>query len=181
MMRKEQHKALQEKQNSNSRNSKVGDVLSLCEGLVDSKEEKELFARNYELEISAVTPAVSNDSEKSSLSSQAPASRPLVPPGFKTNPLEKSSGLKSLIHPSLSEVHNFHFYLYFYFIVYWVECIWLEMLVCFFIYQQQTCINLCHFLILKVLNHTLWQTVFQTVDTISLFVSHTLHIVIFLL
>ncbi|XP_042049663.1 uncharacterized protein LOC121795240 [Salvia splendens] len=104
MMRKEQHKALQERQNSNSRNSKVGDVLSLCEGLVDSKEEKELFARNNELEISAVTPAVSNDSEKSSLSSQAPALRPLVPPGFKTNPLEKSSGLKSLIHPSLSEV-----------------------------------------------------------------------------
>ncbi|KAG6427172.1 hypothetical protein SASPL_111412 [Salvia splendens] len=100
MMRKEQHKVLQEKQNSNSRNSKVGDVLSLCEGLVDSKEDKGLFSRNNELEISAV----SNDSEKSSLSSQAPASRPLVPPGFKTNLLEKSSGLKSLIHPSLSEV-----------------------------------------------------------------------------
>ncbi|KAL1549814.1 hypothetical protein AAHA92_17862 [Salvia divinorum] len=100
MMRKEHHKALQEKQNSNLRKNKVGDALSLCEGLVDSKEEKGLFARNNELEASAV----SNDSEKSSLSSQAPASRPLVPPGFKTNPLEKSSGLKSLIHPSLSEV-----------------------------------------------------------------------------
>ncbi|XP_057780476.1 uncharacterized protein LOC130999023 [Salvia miltiorrhiza] len=103
MMRKEQHKALQEKQ-INSGKSKVGDVLSLCEGLVDSKEEKGLFVRNNELEVSAVTPALSNDSEKSSLSSQAPASRPLVPPGFKTNPLEKSAGLKSLIHPSLSEV-----------------------------------------------------------------------------
>lgn len=104
MMRKEQQKALQEKQNSNSGKNKV-DVLSLCEGLIDSKEEKGLFVRNNELEISAVTPALSNDSEKSSLSSQAPAPRPLVPPGFKTNPPEKSSVLKSLIHPSVSEVH----------------------------------------------------------------------------
>ncbi|KAL1546249.1 hypothetical protein AAHA92_22874 [Salvia divinorum] len=104
MMRKEQQKFLQEKQNSKSGKSKVGDVLSLCEGLVDSKEEKGIFVRNNELEVSAATPALSNDSEKSSLSSLAPAPRPLVPPGFKTNPLEKSSGLKSLIQPSLSEV-----------------------------------------------------------------------------
>ncbi|XP_042046309.1 uncharacterized protein LOC121792432 isoform X1 [Salvia splendens] len=104
MMRKEQHKVLQEKQNSNSGKSKVGDVLSLCEGLVGSKEEKGIFIRNNELEVSAAIPALSNDLEKPSLSSLAPVPRPLVPPGFKTNPLEKSSGLKSLILSSLSEV-----------------------------------------------------------------------------
>lgn len=94
MMRKEQHKALQEKQSSNTGKNKV-DVLSLCEGLIDSKEEKGPFIRNSESEV---------DSEKSSFSSQTPAPRPLVPPGFKTNPVEKSSGLKPLIHPSVSEV-----------------------------------------------------------------------------
>lgn len=113
MMRKEQHKVLQEKQNSNSGKSKVGDVLSLCEGLVDSKEEKGIFIRNNALEVSAAIPALSNDLEKPYLSSLAPAPRPLVPPGFKTNPLEKSSGLKSLILPSLSEVRDFNFCFFF--------------------------------------------------------------------
>lgn len=97
MMRKEQHKALQEKQSKPGKN-KV-DVLSLCEGLIDSKEDKGPFVRNSVSEVS--------DAEKSFLSSQAPAPRPLVPPGFKTNPVEKSSGLKSLIHPSMSEVSYF--------------------------------------------------------------------------
>lgn len=100
MMRKEQHKALQEKQNSNMGKNKAGDVSDLFEILGDSKEEK----RNNELAVSAATPILSSDSEKSSSASQAPASRLLVPPGFKSNSLEKSSGLKSLIHPSLSEV-----------------------------------------------------------------------------
>ncbi|KAH6789243.1 hypothetical protein C2S51_004249 [Perilla frutescens var. frutescens] len=102
MMRKEQHKALQEKQNSNIGKNKGGDGSNLFDVLLDSKEEKGLV-RNNESEVSVATPILS-DSEKSALASQAPASRLLVPPGFKSTPLEKSSALKSLIHPSLPVV-----------------------------------------------------------------------------
>ncbi|KAI3444498.1 hypothetical protein Pfo_001163, partial [Paulownia fortunei] len=104
MMRKEQQRALQEKQKSNLEKHKAGGVSDLCEVLVDTKEEKGILIRNNELEVSAVTPSLSNDLEKSSFASHSPASRPLIPPGFKNNTLEKSSGLKSLIHPPLSEV-----------------------------------------------------------------------------
>lgn len=107
-MRKEQQKALQEKQNFNLEKHKGGAVSDLFEVLADSKEDKELLVRNNEFEVSAVTPILSNDLEKSSFATHAPASRPLIPPGFKNNSPEKSSGLKSLIHSSLSEVRYFN-------------------------------------------------------------------------
>lgn len=102
MMRKEQQKTLQEK-------TTAGGVLNLCEGLVDNREEKGRLLRNNEREVSAVPSILSNDLEKPSVASHAPASKLLAPPGFKTNLLEKSSASKSLHHPSLSEVCYFHF------------------------------------------------------------------------
>lgn len=103
MMRKEQQKALQEKQKSNQENQKDG-ISDLCEALDDSKEERGHFVRKNELEVSAAIPIISNDLEKSSFASHSPASRPLVPPGFQSNVLDKNSGVKSLIRPPLSEV-----------------------------------------------------------------------------
>ncbi|KZV37411.1 hypothetical protein F511_01279 [Dorcoceras hygrometricum] len=79
IMRKEQQKVLQEKQKSNLENQKDG-MSDLCEDLDDSKEEKGHFASH--------------------------SSRPLVPPGFRNNVLDNNSGVKSLIHPPLSEVRK---------------------------------------------------------------------------
>ncbi|PIN20170.1 hypothetical protein CDL12_07132 [Handroanthus impetiginosus] len=98
MMRKEQQKALQDKQKLNLEKHKAGDVSDIFE------EEKGLPVRNNELEVSAATLNLSSDLEKSSFASHAPASRPLVPPGFKSNSVEKSSGLTPLIHSPLLEV-----------------------------------------------------------------------------
>ncbi|KAK4411434.1 hypothetical protein Sango_0216400 [Sesamum angolense] len=104
MMRKEQQKALQEKQRLHLEKNESGGVSDLFEVLVNSKEENSV--NNDELEVSTAAPILSNDLEKSSFVSHSPSSRPLVPPGFKSNTLDKSSGLKSLIHPSFSEVKN---------------------------------------------------------------------------
>ncbi|KAK4418561.1 hypothetical protein Salat_2268900 [Sesamum alatum] len=104
MMRKEHQKALQEKQRLHPEKHESGGVSDLFEMLVNSKEENGV--NNDELEVSAAAPILSNDSEKSSFVSHSPSSRPLVPPGFKSNTLDKSSGLKSLIHSPLSEVQK---------------------------------------------------------------------------
>ncbi|KAG8391874.1 hypothetical protein BUALT_Bualt01G0232300 [Buddleja alternifolia] len=101
---KEQHKALQEKQKLNLDKHKTGGLSDFSEVLEDSKEEKGIFTKNNELEVSAAIPIPSNDLEKSSFASHSPASRPLVPPGFKNSSLEKSSVLKSVIRPPLSDV-----------------------------------------------------------------------------
>ncbi|KAL8495151.1 hypothetical protein ACS0TY_019355 [Phlomoides rotata] len=97
IMRKEQQKTLQEKHTG-------GGLLNLCEGLEDNREEKGLLVRNNEMEVSAVPSILSNDLEKSSFASHAPASRLPAPPGFKTNPLDKKIVNKSLVHPYQSEV-----------------------------------------------------------------------------
>ncbi|KAL6496809.1 hypothetical protein OROHE_027291 [Orobanche hederae] len=104
MMRKEQQKVLQEKQKSNLEKHKGGAASDVSEVLADSKEEKGLLGKNNELEVPGGIPILSNDLEKSSFTSHSPASRPLIPPGFKSNTLEKSSGSKFLVHPPLSEV-----------------------------------------------------------------------------
>ncbi|KAL0339449.1 UNVERIFIED_CONTAM: hypothetical protein Sangu_1467000 [Sesamum angustifolium] len=103
MMRKEQQKVLQEKQKLLLEKHKSSDVSALHELLEDKKEKKESFLRNNEFEDSAATPTLGNDSEKSSFASNSPASRPLVPPGFKNNILEKSSVVRSPIHNPLVE------------------------------------------------------------------------------
>ncbi|CAK9156727.1 unnamed protein product [Ilex paraguariensis] len=104
LMRKEQQKALQEKQKSSidkHRNHGVSDIAMLLE---DMKTEKRLLDKKNELDV-LVTPSVSNnDSGKSSLASQVPPSRPLVPPGFTSSILEKNAGTKSLVHPQSREV-----------------------------------------------------------------------------
>lgn len=108
MMRKEQQKALQEKQKTNPGKHKAGGVSDLFDALADSKEESGLV-RNSELEVSAAIPILSNDLEKLPFTSHSPVSRPLIPPGFRNNTQEKSSSLKSLIHPTLSEVCQCYF------------------------------------------------------------------------
>ncbi|KAL3622157.1 hypothetical protein CASFOL_033568 [Castilleja foliolosa] len=102
MMRKEQHKALQEKQKSNPEKHKGGVFTDLGEVLGDSKEEKGLLGRKNEFEVPGGIPIPSNDLEKP-FTSHSPASRPLVPPGFKTTTIEKGSGPKFLL-PHSSEV-----------------------------------------------------------------------------
>lgn len=100
-MRKEQQKALQEKQKSNLEKRKADSVSDVSVLLDDTKEEKGVLDADNELD-SAITPS-SIDSGKSALPSQVPY-RPLVPPGFKNTVVEKASGLKSLIQSHSVEV-----------------------------------------------------------------------------
>ncbi|XP_051127768.1 uncharacterized protein LOC127249121 [Andrographis paniculata] len=106
VMRKEQQRSLQEKQKLTLDKHKAGVLSDLYEMVMDSKEEKGLLIRNNELIASAATSMSTTDSEKPSSTSQSPALRPLVPPGFKSNSLEKSSALKSQIYPTLTEVES---------------------------------------------------------------------------
>ncbi|KAL3649574.1 hypothetical protein CASFOL_005977 [Castilleja foliolosa] len=95
MMRKEQHKTLQEKQKSNPDKHKGGVFSDLGEVLGDSKEENGFLGRNNEFDVPGGIPIPSNDLEKP-FTAHSPASRPLVPPGFKTNTIENGSGSKFL-------------------------------------------------------------------------------------
>uniref|UniRef100_A0A5B7A9G5 Uncharacterized protein n=1 Tax=Davidia involucrata TaxID=16924 RepID=A0A5B7A9G5_DAVIN len=103
LMRKDQQKALQEKQkfNPDKHKNELSDINVL---LGDTKDEKRLLHRNNELEESVILQVSNNDSGKSSFPSQSPASRPLVPPGFRSTLLERNSGMKSLIHTHPVEV-----------------------------------------------------------------------------
>uniref|UniRef100_A0A5B7AAV6 Chorismate synthase n=1 Tax=Davidia involucrata TaxID=16924 RepID=A0A5B7AAV6_DAVIN len=103
LMRKEQHKALQEKPklNLDKHKDEVSDITAFLE---DTKDEKRLLNRNNELDESVALQDSNNDSGKSSFPSQSPASRPLVPPGFRSTLLERNSGMKSLIHTHPVEV-----------------------------------------------------------------------------
>lgn len=107
LMRKEQQKAFQEKQKLNPEKRKDGfDISSLME---DSKDEKIVLNRSNESGDSLIFKNSNNDSEKSSLPPQTPASRPLVPPGFTSTNVERNFGPKSVIHPHTVEVTLFHF------------------------------------------------------------------------
>lgn len=106
LMRKEQQKSLQEKQKMSLEKHKAGNASDLCESSEGNKEEKGLLGVYSELDVStATTPILSNESEKSSFSSNA--SRPPVPPGFTNNILEKSSDTNSLVPFPLAEVCYF--------------------------------------------------------------------------
>ncbi|GAA0169485.1 hypothetical protein LIER_23962 [Lithospermum erythrorhizon] len=89
LMRKEQHKVLQGKQN-------VGAGIS--EFLEDMKEEKSDLGVSNVLEESATAAIPVNDSITSSTLSQSITSRPLVPPGFANAIVEKNSGPKPSVH-----------------------------------------------------------------------------------
>ncbi|XP_021748774.1 uncharacterized protein LOC110714546 isoform X2 [Chenopodium quinoa] len=98
LMRKEQQKALQEKQKSSQ--GKTGDAFSemaLLENPSDDKISTDLD------KVSKPTPR--EDSSKLSVSSHAPPSRPLVPPGFVSSVVDKSSTAKSsLVHAESIEI-----------------------------------------------------------------------------
>ncbi|XP_059598922.1 uncharacterized protein LOC100248277 isoform X4 [Vitis vinifera] len=106
LMRKEQQKAFQEKQNLNPDKHKGDSVPDVTALLEDPKDEKGLLNRNSEVAELVIVPDSHNDSGKSSLPSQTPASRPLVPPGFTSTILERNFGIKSIIHPHPAEVGN---------------------------------------------------------------------------
>ncbi|KAF5464348.1 hypothetical protein F2P56_014430 [Juglans regia] len=101
LMRKEQQKAFQDKQNLNP--DKRKDEFDITTLLEDSKDEKNLLNRSKESDDPVILKASLNDPEKSLLPPQTPASRPLVPPGFKSTVLERNSGPKSMIHPQTAE------------------------------------------------------------------------------
>lgn len=97
LMRKEQQKSLQEKQKSNQ--GKMEDPFSaMCsaEHPSDGKTSTDLD------KILKQTPQ--NDSSKLSVPSQATPSRPLVPPGFVSSVVDKSSTAKSLLHAEPLEI-----------------------------------------------------------------------------
>ncbi|XP_047333957.1 uncharacterized protein LOC124937696 isoform X2 [Impatiens glandulifera] len=87
LMRKEQHKSLQEKQNQNAEKRKDGQVSDISEFLDDTSRDLRPFGRR-EVDETVIPPA-STDSSKSSLLPQI--SRPRVPPGFKNTVPEKDS------------------------------------------------------------------------------------------
>lgn len=80
LMRKEQHKAFQEK---NKFNQKENSELDITVVLGDTKDEKKILNKESELDEAPMIKDSNNDSSKTSLPSQTHASRPLVPPGFK--------------------------------------------------------------------------------------------------
>lgn len=103
-MRKEQHKALQEKQ-KNPDKHKDGLVSDFTASLEDAKDGKRVFNRSNGLDESSQT--VSND-ESCKSSSQILGSRPLVPPGFKSAIVERNSSVKALNQSHAVEVYSSH-------------------------------------------------------------------------
>ncbi|KAL9385400.1 hypothetical protein Peur_022410 [Populus x canadensis] len=101
-MRKEQHKAFQEKQKLNPEKSK--DASDVTELLEDSKDNKRLLNGSNELDKTVIQPMPINDPDKPLYPLQAPVSRPLVPPGFSSAIVEKHAGAKSLTNSDPSEV-----------------------------------------------------------------------------
>ncbi|PPS15580.1 hypothetical protein GOBAR_AA04974 [Gossypium barbadense] len=96
---KEQQKAFQEKKINPERRK---DDFDISELLKDSKGDKGVANRNKESDESI--PASNIVSDKTSLHSQTPASRPLVPPGFTSTVLERNVGTKSSMHSHSSQV-----------------------------------------------------------------------------
>ncbi|XP_031393806.1 uncharacterized protein LOC116205364 [Punica granatum] len=91
LMRKEQQKAFQERQKVNpERRRDIFDITTLLE---DSGHEKRTFHKNDEVDEHTEPQEFSSDPAKSSLSSQAPAPRPLVPPGFAGAMQERKSNM----------------------------------------------------------------------------------------
>ncbi|KAE9615812.1 hypothetical protein Lalb_Chr04g0259241 [Lupinus albus] len=101
LMRKEQHKAIQEKQNLNPDKSKdVFDITSL----LDDNDDRLVKRSNKSAEPPVVLSALSDDSEKFSLAHIVSTSRPLVPPGFASTLVERNSGVKTSTNNRSTEV-----------------------------------------------------------------------------
>ncbi|XP_077245509.1 chorismate synthase [Tasmannia lanceolata] len=109
LIRKEQQKALQEKQKHipNHRKDVFGtDIASLLE---NSEDDQSLWDKSNNKSQDRVATVSQNDSVKCSLPTQAPASRPLIPPGFMSTLLEKNLCAKSSVPSLSSEVGNIGF------------------------------------------------------------------------
>ncbi|KAF2291164.1 hypothetical protein GH714_020449 [Hevea brasiliensis] len=106
LMRKEQQKAFQEKQRLNPEKSK--DDFDISELMEDPKDDKGFLIRKNESDEPVTQSSSNTDSDKSSFSSPAPVSRPLVPPGFSSTMVEKNIGIKPSIHPQPPEIGNEH-------------------------------------------------------------------------
>ncbi|KAK4792980.1 hypothetical protein SAY86_023415 [Trapa natans] len=91
LMRKEQQKEFLEKQNSNQ--EKCRDVFDISTLLEHSEHEKRTFLKNNVVDEEAPPQEFVGDPANSSLSSQALASRPLVPPGFAGAVNERKSNV----------------------------------------------------------------------------------------
>ncbi|XP_019420850.1 PREDICTED: uncharacterized protein LOC109330976 isoform X8 [Lupinus angustifolius] len=92
LMRKEQQKAFQEKQNLNpDKNKDVFDITSL----LDDNDDRLVKRSNELAEPPVVSSALSDDSEKFSLAHIVSTSRLLVPPGFASTLVERNSGVKT--------------------------------------------------------------------------------------
>ncbi|XP_017699190.3 uncharacterized protein LOC103710699 isoform X2 [Phoenix dactylifera] len=93
LMRKEQQKALQEKQKHYNNKEKLdADIIALLESSVDKQVT---MNGNDKSDDSLTSSLFRHDSSKSSFVPQAPASRPLVPPGFANALVEKSLSVQS--------------------------------------------------------------------------------------
>ncbi|XWS32135.1 hypothetical protein CRYUN_Cryun23aG0135100 [Craigia yunnanensis] len=99
--RKEQQKVFQEKKINPERRKDDFDIFEL---LTDSKDDKGF--PNKSKESDEPMSASNIDSNKPSLPSQTPASRPLVPPGFTSTILERNSGTKTSLHSHSLQVGN---------------------------------------------------------------------------
>ncbi|XP_022147304.1 uncharacterized protein LOC111016288 isoform X2 [Momordica charantia] len=102
-MRKEQHRAFQESQKSNP--VKQRDEFGIMMQLDESKDDKKLLNTSSGFDESIILQASKNDREKP-FPSHTTVSRPLVPPGFTSNVLEKSFGTKSSVNPHFLEVKD---------------------------------------------------------------------------
>jgi len=106
LMRKEQHKAFQDKHKLNlDKNNDDFDITSLVED-----DEKRLVNRSNEsVEPHVTLAAVSNDEKSSSLSQAPSAARPLVPPGFASTKLERNFVTKTPLSTHSTEVTSLPF------------------------------------------------------------------------
>ncbi|PWA72988.1 hypothetical protein CTI12_AA265260 [Artemisia annua] len=108
LMRKEQQKVLQEKQKSSANKQQSDEFTDM---LLEEAKEEGLSEAGGELN-SAVQAVPKDDFGKSSIMSQSSKPRPLVPPGFKSSILEKSSTSKPISStdkenpkPAIEEFH----------------------------------------------------------------------------
>ncbi|XP_015055904.1 uncharacterized protein LOC107002404 isoform X1 [Solanum pennellii] len=102
LMRKEQHKILQEKQKSKLEKHKTEDIIVQLE---DNKEDRTVLEKNSEVDGMTTRPSANSGPGKTSFPSPNPPARPRIPPGFKTTVLDKNSG-SNLSHSRVTEVRE---------------------------------------------------------------------------
>ncbi|KAG5134996.1 hypothetical protein AAZX31_09G234100 [Glycine max] len=101
LMRKEQHKAFQEKHKLNpDKNNDDFDITSLA----DDDEKRVVNRSNEYVEPNVTLSVLSNDEKSSSLSQTPSAARPLVPPGFASAKLERNLATKTSLNTHSTEV-----------------------------------------------------------------------------